>query len=602
MTDKNLGLAVSKREWIIEKCLDLLSNTNDYRKLFKAKAVAMLNGKNKAMEDLSMLAPESLPEFSQLREFLRSNCKDPLKDEIPAVPQFYGIPKIHKEPVKMRPIIPCHSACQNPAAKFCSKKLKPIIRSAPTIIHGTKDLAIKLSKVRLTPGRRFYIVTGDVVAFYPNIPINACLDIASRYYERHYGKPEWHSGITTPSLEHAEFLEQRDFFNRCLKLGNTDLICTFNNEYYYQLRGLAMGVADSPDLANLYGCWFEENCDIINHPLVPYYGRYIDDCLALVYASSEKEALTILSDKVKFDGCTIEWNASAYAQPFLDMLLYRDELGNLQHMPYRKMRNHLERIPWTSAHPLDVKRGTFIGEMSRIATLCSTREHYIGSMKDLVALYIKRGYPQNVVIPWLKSNISERWEHRLRETSREHGEVLVLKTEFNTAWNYFNAKELGDTILGYWREYAIRAEAGTFNEEFPKELLYRENAIDRQGCGSFAVTSRALVGPRADYGGGDITIVFADPRKIGILNRRVITSRKRTKNLFDMTSLWKKEVLRKLEPQVFAEMTARPETLAGPPRVPASDFDMSDVTDAEKNRRGSPTDMERLDPAVFLLV
>ena len=93
------------------------------------------------------------------------------------VPRFYGIPKIHKQPVKFRPIIPCHSAVMNPAAKFVSKKLKPLIQAAPTIIHGTKDLAIKLSKLNLNPGKTWYIVTGDVVAFYPNIPLNKCLDI-----------------------------------------------------------------------------------------------------------------------------------------------------------------------------------------------------------------------------------------------------------------------------------------------------------------------------------------------------------------------------------------------------------------------------------------
>ena len=86
----------------------------------------------------------------------------------------------------MRPIIPCHSAIQNTAAKYISKILKPIILSALTIIHGTKDLAIKLSNLQLTPGRKFYIVTGDVVAFYPSIPIQKCLEAVTEFYLEHY--------------------------------------------------------------------------------------------------------------------------------------------------------------------------------------------------------------------------------------------------------------------------------------------------------------------------------------------------------------------------------------------------------------------------------
>lgn len=44
-----------------------------------------------------------------------------------------------------------------------------------------------------------------------------------------------------------------------------------------------------------------------------------------------------------------------------------------------------------------------------------------------------------------------------------------------------------------------------------------------------------------------------DMSKIRILNSRMIVSRKRTKNLFDLTSLWKKIVLLKMEERVLQE-------------------------------------------------
>ncbi|EKM73295.1 hypothetical protein AGABI1DRAFT_135122 [Agaricus bisporus var. burnettii JB137-S8] len=42
-----------------------------------------------------------------------------------------------------------------------------------------------------------------------------------------------------------------------------------------------MGVASSPDLANLYGVWHELRSEILKSPDVAFYGRYIDDVLAL---------------------------------------------------------------------------------------------------------------------------------------------------------------------------------------------------------------------------------------------------------------------------------------------------------------------------------
>ena len=162
---------------------------------------------------------------------------------------------------------------------------------------------------------------------------------------------------------------------------------------YEQTRGLAMGVADSPDLANLYGWWFEWDIDILNHPLVPFYGWYIDDCFAIVYAHSEGEALAIVNN-ICFDDCIIEWNVSDQFQVFLDMTLYVNENRKLQHMPYRKALSHQERIPWISHHPLDVKRGTFIGEMSRLATLSSLHSTYCDAVKGLASLYMLVAIPQ----------------------------------------------------------------------------------------------------------------------------------------------------------------------------------------------------------------
>jgi hypothetical protein len=62
----------------------------------------------------------------------------------------------------------------------------------------------------------------------------------------------------------------------------------------------------------------------MNDPKIPFYGRFIDDCFALVYANSEEEALASVQ-KVQFDDCRIEWNVSDHYQVFLDMTLYVDQ-------------------------------------------------------------------------------------------------------------------------------------------------------------------------------------------------------------------------------------------------------------------------------------
>ena len=549
-TDKNLGIAVSERTWIIEKCLELVSDKQNYKFIHPLTMQQFCDKKCAKLEVIACIAEKHIPNGKQIGKFLRHKITP--KNELHTVPLFYGIPKIHKEPVKMRPIIPCHSAIQNPAAKYVSVCLKSLIKETPTVINGTKDLAIKLSKLKLLPNRQYFIVTGDVVAFYPSIPIKKCCDIVAQlWWEHRFGEKEA-SDLTETELYEAQV------FTECLLVGNTELITQFQEKLYLQLRGLAMGVADSPDLANLYGWYFERNAQVTSHPAIAYYGRYIDDCLAIVYASSKAEALNHLKI-VAFDDCVIEWEASDQFQVFLDMTIYRDEHNMLQHMPYRKSLSHQERIPWISHHPLDVKRGTFIGEMSRLATLSSLKSHYLDAVKGLVALYIKRGYPEEHVLKWLKDNIATRWEKRLNEDVRRHDEVLVLKSSFNTAWNYFSATELGNTILGFWRDWLTHAEANTYNIHFPR---FSESTGDLETSADLEVQLTGSTGPYR----------LPDIRKIGILNRRMIVSRKRTRNLFDLTNLWKREVLLKLDQVVLEDNHTHDDT---------SDSDSSDDSETD---------------------
>jgi hypothetical protein len=527
MTDKNLGVAVSERTWLDGKCLELLADRNNYVQIHDIQMQQFCNDQCKAMEELAELADQLCyhTNSDQISKFFRSLKTEEGKPHV--VPTFYGIPKIHKEPVKVRPIIPCHSAIQNPAAKFCSKLLKPIIESVPTNIIGSKDMALKLSKLKLLPNRQWYFVTGDVVAYYPNIPLDECLNIALKAYEYCY------------SMDTEVDRLQHKMFAKALKVGNRNLILQYNKKHYLQKNGLAMGVSDSPDLAILYGWRFEHERGVMTDPQIPFYGRYIDDIGMIVYASSEAEAMTV-ANSIKFDGCTIEWNVSNHYTTFLDMTLYRDENNCVQHMPFRKQRSHQERIPWISHHPIDVKRGTYIGEMSRLATLCSLRSHYVDAIHSLCSLYLARGYPKQLVLKWTKDNMQTRWHNRLTvKEKREHNDVLVLKSEFNTAWNYFNAKELGDTIIGYWRGWLAAAEAGQFTARFPDE---RDSKDLSEAMEDVSLRVRSNLG---DWRIPDIRKTSMDRYS------RVIVSRKRTRNLFDLTSLWKKTVLTTLDNDAF---------------------------------------------------
>ena len=554
MTDKNLGLAVSERDWLISNELNLLNDERNYKELDKVDADSIMKEKGRQMIELSDMVEDHLF-LSELKVDDYFKSKVPRAGEEIIYPQFHGLPKIHKKPTGFRPIIPCHSVCFNPAAKFVSKELKPLVKAAPSIIHGTKDLFMRLSQLRIEPRRKFYFVTGDVVAFYPNIPLGSCIDVITTMYE------EWllnnSKNSTLPLLEPnspENNLVKLKIFKRAIEIGNTQLITQHGDRFFEQLNGLAMGVADSPDLACLWGFYFEKRSNILSHPQVAFYGRYIDDILGIVYAESANEARELLSKKIKFDGSVIEWAVSDSECQFLDATIFQEN-NKLKWKPFVKAKNNRERIPFVSHHPNDVKRGVYIGELSRLAVICSHKDIYIEAVKDLNNLFQTRGYPVPLIMSWCRKNMQERWEKRfaLRSTDNDDKGVLVLKTRFDDVWNWFSATELGETITKYWEEWYERAAHGLFTNEasrpFPAPDPAHEHGITDVRPDLFTRVSEGV----------SEEMFVPDLRKIGLLGSRWVVSRKRNTNLFDLANVWKKIVIRQLDENIATEGGVVPE-------------------------------------------
>lgn len=86
----------------------------------------------------------------------------------------------------------------------------------------------------------------------------------------------------------------KELVDRALHLVNTQNVVKFQGSHYLQVAGLAMGQAPSLDIVNIWGTHFEEHLFHTEPTWVArwvFYGRYIDDCLGIVYADSMDHTL-----------------------------------------------------------------------------------------------------------------------------------------------------------------------------------------------------------------------------------------------------------------------------------------------------------------------
>lgn len=138
-----------------------------------------------------------------------------------------------------------------------------------------------------------------------------------------------------------------------------------------------------------------------------------------------------------------------------------------------------------------------------------------------VCLYVAQGYPSLLLQKWLEENIQVHWEKRLFvadiNQSAGDSEVLVLKSVYNTAWNYFSAKELGDTILGTWHKLFEKFELGLSDpRDLPLNLWTSPDHRDKDV--HLVPVSRTV---SATVLG--VPAVSLDIRKLNILNQRMIS-------------------------------------------------------------------------------
>jgi hypothetical protein len=546
-TDKNLGAAMVPREWVVRGTLALLEDQNNYVEIDEPQSRALL-----ALTKASILeVSQAFPEGSQIRRFVTSNLSSGI--DLDCIPKFYGIPKIHKSPWKMRPICPGYASMANPASKIVSKEIRVLTDSCRYVLRGSKDFVKKLTQVKVPHGSRAWIVCGDVVAYYPNIPRDVLRGIVIDKM-----KSVIHELSGGDIILEAGMLRA---FSKLLDIALEGPVVTAFGRYFRQKHGLPMGWAASPDLANIYGAFFEE-------PVVPlireilFYGRFIDDIFAIVLAPSKEAALTI-ARQISIQGVEIEWDTPRDNVDFLDLHLWLHDSGVVRHKPYTKKLSHQERIPWASYHPIDVKRGTFIGEMSRAATLCSHLDAYKQAIHDIASLYIGRGYPPNLVKRWISDNSAVRWATRLDDPVVAEP-VQVLKSTFNRVWKSVQIRDVQAALFTEWsrvdeplvgsrkRALSISSEVDSLTDE--RNVRRRTGSQNATGLhvipqdASLSANQREM---RDDFtaGAGDssdsqiVTSGADDATKeflADVMRKRLLVSRRRTANLWDATRVWNK--------------------------------------------------------------
>ena len=226
-------------------------------------------------------------------------------------PKFYGLPKIHKEGMPLRPIVSSIGAVIYATSKELSRILKPLVGRLPYHIQNTQDFIQQIEGIQLQPNQ--CIVSFDVKALFTSVSIQPAITIMKKLLEENQSLQQ----RTTMSVNNITY--SLEF---CLK----STYFTYQRKHYEQLEGAAMGSLISPIVANLYMENFEEKA-ISTAPHPPYlWKRFVDGTFTIIESSERRPFLDHINSIDQHIQFTCEEQREDGSIPFLDILVMPNEV------------------------------------------------------------------------------------------------------------------------------------------------------------------------------------------------------------------------------------------------------------------------------------
>ena len=168
-------------------------------------------------------------------------------------PRFYGLPKIHKLDTPLRPIVSSCGSVTYGVAKELAKILKPLVVKSPHHINSTQDFAEQVNHITLTPGE--CLSSYDVSALFTSVPVDPALNIIKDLLEKDHNLKERTVLAVSDIILLMEFCLKNTYFS-------------FQDQFYEQVEGAAMGSLVSPIIANFYMEYLEQKAlSTAPHPL-----------------------------------------------------------------------------------------------------------------------------------------------------------------------------------------------------------------------------------------------------------------------------------------------------------------------------------------------
>ncbi|XP_077523139.1 uncharacterized protein LOC144133978 [Amblyomma americanum] len=266
--DKGNATVMLNRPDYDKKMLDLLQDRSTYVRRSQDPTSKLERELQKLIVDVFHFVP---PHHKSLyfRLLCRNGC----------APALYGLPKIHKEGVPMRPIVDFTRSSLYELSGYLHRVFAPLVVKGSTFIRNSCEFIEKVRDISVDDDD--LMVSFDVKSLFTSVPVDLAVDVcgAALHSDEKLGE-------RTP-FEAPDLLRLLKF---CLE--NTYFV--FRGALYKQVHGTAIGAAISVTAANLTLEAIENQALASFQPRPKMFLRYIDDCFCII----KRDALTAFTEHI----------------------------------------------------------------------------------------------------------------------------------------------------------------------------------------------------------------------------------------------------------------------------------------------------------------
>ena len=294
---------------------------------------------------------------------------------------------MHKNNIPLRPIVSTIGSATYNLSKFLSGIITNILGKTEYHIKDSWDFH-KFIKNKKIP-KNHTLVSFDVVSLYTNIPIDLAINSI---------KEKWNSIKEFRTIPENELIE-------ATKLCLTSTFLKFNDQFYSQIYGVAMGSPISATIANLVMEYVETKV-IETLDYKPYFfKRFVDDCILCIPENKLQYTLNKFNyfhEKLKFTHETEKNNSIN----FLDLTINYDNEGNIKTNWYTKSVWSGRYLNFESYTPYKYKKSVVNSLVDRAVLLTDT-EYRPQNLKKIRTVLQNNNYPKNFYEPIIKNRINK---------------------------------------------------------------------------------------------------------------------------------------------------------------------------------------------------